>query len=122
MLALVTAAAYTVVFAVAGVLIIDLFTDIASVREAAYRYLPWMIVAPLVSVWSFQLDGIFIGTTRTVEMRNAMLLSVAVYVIAVWVLVPLWANHGLWLSLMLFMAMRALTLGVLLRRVDASLA
>jgi MATE family multidrug resistance protein len=52
---------------------------------------------PIVSVWSFQLDGIFIGTTRTTEMRNGMLLATAGYLLAVETLVPLLHNHGLWL-------------------------
>ncbi|MCK5362432.1 MAG: MATE family efflux transporter, partial [Gammaproteobacteria bacterium] len=67
--------------------------------------------APIVSVWSFQLDGIFIGTTRTVAMRNAMLLSLAAFLIAVWLLLPMWGNHGLWAALMLLMVIRAITLG-----------
>jgi MATE family multidrug resistance protein len=66
----------------------------------------------MVSVWSFQLDGIFIGTTRTVAMRNAMLVSLAVFLVAVWIFVPLWQNHGLWAALMVFMAIRAVTLAV----------
>ena len=54
-----------------------------EVRETAYAFLPWMIVLPFISVWSFQLDGIFIGATWTQEMRNCMAVSLALFAVAV---------------------------------------
>lgn len=110
------------IFGLAGGPIVALFSDIPEVRATAIAYLPWVVVTPLVSVWSFQLDGIFIGTTRSAEMRNAMLVSVAVYLGACWLLIPALGNHGLWLSLMVFMAARAATLGVYYPRVERSVA
>ncbi|MDH3691210.1 MAG: MATE family efflux transporter, partial [Gammaproteobacteria bacterium] len=77
--------------------------------------------SPLLSVWSFQLDGIFIGTTRSTEMRNGMLISLAAYLCAVWVMVPLWDNHGLWLAMMVFMVTRALTLGMWYPRIERAM-
>lgn len=103
---------FTLVFWAFGPLLIRLFTDHAEVRAAALAYLPWMIASPLVSVWSYQLDGIFIGATRSAALRNAMLMSVGLYLPACWLLVPWLGNHGLWLALTLFMAMRAVTLGL----------
>ena len=79
-------------------------------RAAVGDYFFWIILSPLVSVWSFQLDGIFIGATGARQMRNAMLLAFAVYLIALPLLLPAWGNHGLWLAFMLFMAARAVTL------------
>ena len=67
---------------------------------------------PIVAVWAFLLDGIFIGATQGKAMRNAMIWSLAVYIGASLILVPLWQNHGLWLALMLFMAIRGVTLGM----------
>lgn len=65
-----------------------------------------------MAIWSFQLDGIFIGTTRAVAMRNAMVLSLAAFLIAIPLLLPVWENHGLWAALTVFMVTRAITLGV----------
>jgi MATE family multidrug resistance protein len=79
------------------------------------------LLSTIISVWSFQFDGIYIGATRTVEMRNSMLLSFVIYIAASWVLIPLWHNHGLWLSFMIFMAMRAITLGLWFPRIERSL-
>lgn len=119
--ALVLAGVYTLLYATLGTTIIGIITGIESVRLEAVRYLPWVLLSPIVSVWSYQLDGIFIGTTRPVEMRNGMLLSLLVYLIATWQLIPLWGNHGLWLSLMIFMVMRALTLGLWFGRIERSM-
>ncbi|MDZ7828197.1 MAG: MATE family efflux transporter [Halofilum sp. (in: g-proteobacteria)] len=120
--ALVVALGYSLVYAVFGTVFIGWMTDIETVRSMAADYLPWMILAPLVSIWSFQLDGIFIGTTRTVEMRNGMLIATIGYLAAVALLVPLWHNHGLWLALMLFLGLRALTLALWLPRLHRQLA
>ena len=105
------AAGAALVFAGAGTLLIAVMTDLAEVRGAAGSYLPWMIASPLLSVWAFQLDGVFIGATRTAAMRTAMLASLAIYLGACWALIPIWGNHGLWLALMVFMAVRGLSLG-----------
>jgi MATE family multidrug resistance protein len=115
-------AAYVAVYAVLGGRFIDILTGIDEVRALARTFLPWAIAMPLISVWSFQLDGIFIGATRTAEMRNAMIISVAVYLAAIQVLVPPLGNHGLWLGLMVFMAARALTLAFYYRRVENAAA
>ncbi len=116
--ALGAAVAIAVVYAVFGPAIIGLFTIIAEVRAAALAYLPWMVASPLVSVWGFLLDGIFIGATRTGAMRNAMALSLLVYLVACWLLVPALGNHGLWLAFTLFMVARAVTLGAAYPRLE----
>jgi MATE family multidrug resistance protein len=112
------AAAFSLVYAAAGSSIIDGITTLPEVRAAARDALPWMILAPLVSVWGYQLDGIFIGAMQTREMRNAMVLSLIVYLIAVEVFRPLYGNHGIWLSFTLFMVARGLTLGYYLPRIE----
>jgi len=83
---------------VAGDALVDVMTVDAAARSAAREYLPWAVAAPLLGVWAFQLDGIFIGATRTAEMRNAAALMLAVYLLAWWMLLPL-GNHGLWAAL-----------------------
>ncbi|MBT6291506.1 MAG: MATE family efflux transporter, partial [Rhodospirillaceae bacterium] len=109
---------YTIIYAGLGSFIIGALTGIEIVRAGANEYLVWLMISPIVSVWSFLLDGIFIGATRTAEMRNAMLISLAVFLAAVFVLQPIYGNHGLWLSLMLFMVARAITLGAYYPRLE----
>src|SRR5690606_42002394 len=97
---------------------------IGEVRGAAYPYLPYRALLPLIAVWSCLLDGLFIGASRAREMRNAMLLSVALGLLLGWLLQGL-GNHGLWLAFLCFMLMRGLSLAFMgwrLQRRDAWLA
>ncbi len=108
---LLASVAFALVFLLGGHWFIALQTSIPSVRETADIYLPYLALLPLIAVWSYLLDGLFIGATRAREMRNAMLLSV-VLMLPVGALTMGWGNHGLWISFLLFMALRAVTLGV----------
>lgn len=119
--ALIVAGLFTILYAVLGTSIINVITGIEPVRLAAADYLIWVLISPVLSVWSYQLDGIFIGTTRPVEMRNGMVLSLLVYLLAIWLFIPLLGNHGLWLSLMIFMMTRAITLGLWYPRIERSM-
>jgi len=120
--ALIVAALFSLVYFAAGPLIIFTMTDLQAVRSMALAFLPWAAISPLISVWSFQLDGIFIGATRTPEMRNGMLISLGIFLLAGWTLIPRLGNHGLWLALMLFMVARALTLGAWYPRIERGMA
>jgi MATE family multidrug resistance protein len=73
-------------------------------------YLPWAALSPVVSVWGFLLDGVFIGATRTRELMMSMVVSFALFVAVSWALLALYGNHGLWAAMLLFMALRGLTL------------
>lgn len=101
----------TAIFALFGHQIIDLMTTAPEVRSEARIYLIYMVLAPIVGLWSWILDGIFIGATRGRDMRNMMAISLAAYLASVFVLVPLFGNHGLWMSLHISFVVRAITLG-----------
>jgi MATE family multidrug resistance protein len=98
-------------FAAAGPGLIDVMATAPEVRAAARAFLPWAVAAPVLGVAAWMFDGIFIGATMTREMRNAMAVSVAVYALALVVLLPAWGNHGLWASLMVLNLARAVTMG-----------
>ncbi len=102
---------FCLLFAWQGNHIIALLTDIASVRETASRYLPWLSWLPAVAVWSYIFDGIYIGATQGRVMRNAMLLCAFGVFFPCWWLSRGWGNHALWLSLTAFMLARGLSLG-----------
>ncbi len=102
----------SVVFAATGRDVVALMTTSDAVRAEAGLYLVWLVAAPLIGIASWMLDGIFIGATRTRDMRIAMLISVAVYAVAVAVLLPALGNHGLWAALMVFFVARAVTLAL----------
>ncbi|MFD1160293.1 MATE family efflux transporter [Roseovarius aestuarii] len=100
------------VFALFGGSIIDLMAKAVEVQTEARSYLIYMVLAPLVGLAAWMLDGVFIGATRTRDMRNMMAVSLMVYVVAVMVLVPMIGNDGLWLALLISFVARGVTLGL----------
>jgi len=98
-------------FFVFGNSIINIMTTAEDVRVVSYEYLPWMVIAPMAGVAAWMLDGIFIGATRTADMRNMMFVSFCIYLIALALLLPAYGNHGLWASLIIFSIARGVTLG-----------
>ena len=107
-------------FFVFGNSIINIMTTAQDVRTVGYEYLPWMVIAPLAGVAAWMLDGIFIGATRTADMRNMMFISFCVYLIALAILLPKYGNHGLWASLIIFSIARGITLGLKYPKLEAS--
>ncbi|GLQ94258.1 MATE family efflux transporter [Dyella acidisoli] len=115
---------YALLFGSAGHLFVDLQTNLPEVRDAAYRYLPWLTALPIVGMWSYLLDGLFIGATRAREMRDSMLMSVLFFALLAWLTRSL-GNEGLWLTFLAFMTVRGLSLawlGLRIRRRRAWIA
>ena len=98
-------------------LIINQITDLEFIRFLSYEYIFWIIVIPPIASFCYQFDGVFIGATHTKEMRNAMILSVLIYIIVSIYLIKILDNHGLWLSLLIFMILRSLTLNLYFSRI-----
>jgi MATE family multidrug resistance protein len=96
--------------------IIDAMVSGADVRETARTYFLWVALTPLAAVMAFLLDGIFAGATWTKDIRNMMLISVAVFIAAWAALTPFLGNHGLWIAFLLFLIARSVTLMWQMRR------
>ncbi len=90
--------------------IINLITDVEILRYISYKHAIWIIIIPPIASFCYQLDGIFIGASQTKDMRNAMMVAVASFLVISIYLTKYFNNHGLWLSLLLFMIFRSLTL------------
>jgi MATE family multidrug resistance protein len=116
-----TAVLLGVVFWIGGGWLIDLMSTSPEVRAAGRDYLLWAAALPLLSVASYMFDGIFIGATWTRDMRVAMIQSVALYVGALVILVPLMGNHGLWAALVVLNLARGATLGLRYPRLEAQI-
>ncbi|MEO9790677.1 MAG: MATE family efflux transporter [Tateyamaria sp.] len=98
-------------FLLAGPWLIDLMAKDADVQQEARAYLWWMVAAPLLGCAAWMLDGIFIGAARGRDMRNMMALSFLIYWGAIFVLLPVMGNHGLWAALLISFVARGVTLG-----------
>jgi len=116
-----TAVLLGLVFWIGGGWLIDLMSTSPEVRAAGRDYLLWAAALPLLSVASYMFDGIFIGATWTRDMRIAMIQSVALYVGALVILVPLMGNHGLWAALVVLNLARGATLGLRYPRLEAQI-
>ncbi|MFZ1726947.1 MAG: MATE family efflux transporter, partial [Albidovulum sp.] len=102
----------------AGPWIIDLMSTEPDVRMTARAYLFWVALAPIIGIASWMFDGIFIGATLSREMRNTMLVSVAIYGVALLALTAVWGNHGLWAALMVLNTARAITMAMRYRNAE----
>ena len=92
-----------------GPSLVDLMTLSPEVRETARTYLPWVAVSPVLGVICFQFDGIFTGAMATKDMRNMMIVSLGVFMLAWWTLEGRFGNHGLWAALNIFFIARGIT-------------
>ncbi|WP_374371880.1 MATE family efflux transporter [Dongia sp.] len=106
----VMAALLAILVYAAGPSLLALFSNDDVVLDAAAPYLPWLIASPLIAVWCYILDGVFVGATRSHEMRNSMMLAALGAIIAQYALIPYFGNHGLWAALLFFFALRGITL------------
>ena len=93
-----------------GFLVVDLMTSIKEVRLICYDFIIWISIMPIVSVFSYVYDGIFLGAARGKEIRIAMCQSFAIFFTCAIVLIPLIENTGLWTSIVVFNLVRAITL------------
>lgn len=103
----------------AGSLAVALMTGIDEVRAAADRYLPYVVLVPLLGVGAYLFDGLFSGATQTAELRNGSILATAVFYATALPLTHTLGNDGVWLALLLFLANRGLWLGWRYRRLTA---
>jgi len=99
-----------ITFWVMGPWIISVMSTDDGVQKTARSYLVYMVLSPIFGVLPWMLDGVFIGASRARDMRNMMAISLVVYLGAVVVLVPMFGNQGLWLSMLISFAARGLTL------------
>jgi len=97
--------------------IFNTLTDLDYLQYLAFNYFFWIVIIPPIASLCYQFDGIFIGASQTVEMRNAMILSVIIFIISSYFLVNNFGNHGLWLSLLFFMILRSVTLNYFFNRI-----
>lgn len=106
---------FAVIYALFGEQIVASLTSLPELQQQADSYLNWQIVLPVVGVWCYLLDGMFIGATRGAEMRNGMAIAAAGFGLTLFT-VPYLGNHGLWLAVAVFLALRGLSLGWIWRR------
>lgn len=110
-------AAFSLVFFIFGKEIVSLFTNQTPLISATMRYLGWTVAAPVVNSFSYIWDGIYVGAAASKAMRNTMLLALFVFFLPLYYIsVPSLGNNGMWLALLLFMAVRGISLTLLAKK------
>ena len=112
---------FVMFFLIFGGHLVDLMTVSPEVRLEARKYLPYLSILPLIGLFSYMLDGIFIGATRTRDMRNMMFISFLGYALVLFLLIPNFENHGLWFGLIALYILRAVTLSLKYPALEASI-
>jgi len=110
--AMALALAYSLIYFFGGSFLLGLFTSDAEIIVLGEQYLFWMALMPIIATPSYIWDGVFIGLTASKAMRNCMALAFVIFIISWRLTLPL-ENHGLWLTLLIFMIARGIIQGVL---------
>ena len=107
--------ANVVVYAIAGPGIIALLTGIPEVRAAAGAYLLWPMLLPLVAVWAYTYDGVYLAATRTAIMRNTVVAAFMAFLLLLYTLLPVYGNTGLWIALTVYLGLGVFTANFVIR-------
>ncbi|WP_440912233.1 MATE family efflux transporter [Candidatus Pelagibacter sp.] len=107
----------SIIYLLVNQYVINLMSDIEEIRDLSSKYVIWLIILPFIASFCYQFDGIFIGVSQTKELRNAMILSVFCYLIISIFLTKYFSNTGVWISLCIFMILRATSLYYYLDRI-----
>ena len=100
----------SIIYLLVNQYVINLMSDIEEIRDLSSKYVIWLIILPFIASFCYQFDGIFIGVSQTKELRNAMIFSVFCYLIISIFLTKYFSNTGVWISLCIFMILRATSL------------
>ena len=101
---------------------ISIMTDLPNIKNLSLSHSYWVVIIPFISSFCYQFDGIFVGASQTKELRNAMIISVSIYILCSLFLVSSFSNAGLWISLCIFFILRALTLFFYLSKIYQRIA
>ena len=107
----------SIIFFFTNNFVINFMSDIDEIRKLSSSYVIWLIILPVISSFCYQFDGIFIGASQTKELRNAMIFSVLVYLLISILLIKFLLNTGIWISLCIFMILKAISLFWYLNRI-----
>ena len=106
---------FTTLYVAGGMPFLRLLTDEETVVQAAREYVWWAWLIPVAGVAAFVWDGIFIGITQTRGMLVSAAVASVVFLAGVVWLMPVMGNHGLWLSMLLYLAVRGIVQSVIFR-------
>lgn len=102
--------------------LIHIFTDQQNVIEASLEYKWWMAIFPIIAFSCYIWDGVFIGLTASMSMRNTMIIALVIYLASYYSLIPFLDHRAIWLALMIFLFSRGVLQSLLFQRKKLSLS
>jgi MATE family multidrug resistance protein len=100
--------------------IYPIFTSIERVIQCIIQYQGWLLLFPIVGFWGIILNGVFSGATEAAQIRNSMFIAMVIFIVLIYVFIPAFGNHGLWLSFTIFTLFRSIVLGYYLPKLQKS--
>lgn len=91
---------------------LEAMTANVRLQDEASVYWPWVAGLPVICIWAFLWDGVFMGAVRTRTLRNTMLGSVLIYAPTLFLFSWVWGNHGIWAAMVVLMAARSILLSL----------
>jgi MATE family, multidrug efflux pump len=105
---LMAAVLIALIYGIGGEWLLGIYTDQTTIITLAKPYLVWMILIPLLGFSCYIWDGVYVGLTASVAMRDSMAIALAIFLGSYYLILHDYGNHGLWLALVLFLAARGL--------------
>ena len=99
---------FTAIYVIGGTPFLSILTDEPQVVEASKAYVWWAYLIPAAGVAAFIWDGLFIGTTQTRGMLVSSAVAALVFFVTATVTMNIMGNHGLWLSMILYLLTRGI--------------
>lgn len=102
------AVAFTGFYAIAGRHFLSLLSSETNVINTAGEYFLWATAIPIAGFAAFMWDAVFIGATKTRWMLLSMIAATCTYFAIYHLSFPLLGNHGLWMAMIAYLAMRGI--------------
>ena len=102
---------FAILYALFPTTFVKIISDNAEIINEIRPYYIYMVLIPIITFAAFLWDGIYIGATASKAIRNTMIISALLVFLPMWYfLMPLYANHGLWIAFLGFMVARGVSM------------
>lgn len=108
---------FTILYAIFPSAFVRIISENPDILTEVKPYYIYMIIIPLITFTAFIWDGIYIGATASKAIRNTMIIStIFIFIPSLYILMPALNNHGLWISFLLFMTARGISMSFMARK------
>lgn len=95
-----------------GEALFRLMTNNEVVIREARQFLPWLLIVPMAGCVGFTWDGIYVGATSSVALRNVMILSAIAFFLSYLIFKSSIGIQALWLGYTTHLVLRSLLMSL----------